>query len=135
MPKELIELMDQGLMPDFRGPDIRAILLGREDVSQEEMEELNLMKKLHENLPPTFVWGSYEDTVIPATDYIELADHYYKMNIPCELHLFGHGPHGVSLCDTSVKNEEEIENLSMNHCCLLYTSQSALTTSHRRKLI
>ena len=115
MPKELIELMDQGLMPDFRGPDIRAILLGREDVSQEEMEELNLMKKLHENLPPTFVWGSYEDTVIPATDYIELADHYYKMNIPCELHLFGHGPHGVSLCDTSVKNEEEIENLSMNH--------------------
>ena len=23
--------------------------------------------------------------------------------------------HGVSLCDTSVKNEEEIENLSMNH--------------------
>lgn len=115
MPQELIELMDQGLMPDFRGPDIRSILLGREDASVDEWESLNLMNKLHQKLPPTFIWGSYEDSVIPATDYIELADNYYKMGVPCELHLFGSGPHGVSLCDKSVKNEEEVEHLSMNH--------------------
>lgn len=115
LPPEIAELMDQGLMPDFRGPDIRSILLGKEDASEEEMESLNLMKKLHKDLPPTFIWGSYEDSVIPATDYIELADQYYKLGIPCELHLFGTGPHGVSLCDKTVKSEEEVENLSMHH--------------------
>lgn len=126
LPPELEKLMDLGLMPDFRGPDIRAILLGKEGASKEEMEGLNLMNHLHADLPPVFIWGSYEDTVIPATDYIELAQRLYQMNVPCELHLFGHGPHGVSLCDDSVKNENEIKDLSMNHwteLCLEWLEQ------------
>lgn len=126
LPPELEKLMDLGLMPDFRGPDIRAILLGKEDASKEEMENLNLMNHLKKDLPPTFVWGSYEDSVIPATDYIELAQKLYQMDVPCELHLFGHGPHGVSLCDKSVKSENEIKDLSMNHwteLCLEWLDQ------------
>lgn len=114
IPEEILELMEQGLMPDFRGPDIRSILLGKEGASEEELESLNLMNKLHKNLPPTFIWGSYEDTVIPASDYTGLAENLYRLDVPCELHMFGHGPHGVSLCDTTVKSREEVENLSMN---------------------
>ncbi len=112
---EIEALMDAGLMPDFRGPSIREILLGYENPSEEEKESLNLLPKLHKKLPPTFIWGSYEDSVIPATDYTELATRLYELGVPCELHLFGHGPHGVSLCDTSVKNAEDLEGLSMNH--------------------
>ena len=115
VPQELINLMDMGLMPDFRGPSIREILLGHENPSENEMESLNLMKKLHKDLPPTFIWGSYEDSVIKATDYTELASELFKIEVPCELHLFGHGPHGMSLCDTSVKSEEEIHDYSMDH--------------------
>ncbi len=126
IPQELIELMEQGLMPDFRGPDIRSILLGKEGASEEELESLNLMNKLHNCLPPTFIWGSCEDTVIPATDYIDLANNLYKLEVPCELHLFGHGPHGVSLCDSTVKNKDEIENVSMHYwtsLCLEWLEQ------------
>lgn len=114
LPEEIIHLMDAGLMPDFRGPNIREILLGHENPNEEEMESLNLMKKLHNQLPPVFIWGSYEDSVIPATDYTDIAHHLYELNVPCELHMFGHGPHGVSLCDESVKSKEELEGLSMN---------------------
>lgn len=126
MPEEMIRLIEKGLMPDFRGPNIRSILLGKEDATPEELEELNLLNKLHKNLPPVFVWGSYEDMVIPSTDYILLAEHLYQLDVPCELHLFGHGPHGVSLCDESVKNRNEIENLSMNYwtkLCLEWLKQ------------
>lgn len=113
IPPALIELMDKGLMPDFRGPNIKEILLGHEGVTEEEAEQLNLLNYLHESMPPTFIWGSYEDTVIPASDLTGLAAGLYKLGVPCELHMFGHGPHGVSLCDTSVKDPKSIEGLSM----------------------
>ncbi|MGB8453008.1 MAG: alpha/beta hydrolase [Anaerocolumna sp.] len=115
LPKELEELMDKGLMPDFRGPGIREILIGHENVSEKEAESLNLLKYLHGDLPPVFIWGSYEDSIIPATDLTMFATRLYELSVPCELHMFGSGPHGVSLCDTSVKNEEEIKGLSMNY--------------------
>ncbi len=119
-------LMEAGLMPDFRGPSIREILLGYENPSEEAMEGLNLLPKLHKNLPPTFIWGGYEDSVIPATDYTELAGRLYELEVPCELHLFGHGPHGMSLCDASVKNREDVDGLSMHYwtgLCLEWLKQ------------
>ena len=115
IPPGLIELMEQGLMPDFRGPGIREILLGKENISEEEGKRLNLLQYLHSKLPPVFLWGSYEDSVIPATDLTLLATRLYELEVPCELHLFGKGPHGVSLCDGTVKKEEEIRGLSMQY--------------------
>lgn len=126
MPKAIMELMDKGLMPDFRGPSIREILLGHEKPTEIETEKLNLMNKLHKGLPPTFIWGSYEDSIIPATDYTDLARNLYQLNVPCELHMFAHGPHGVSLCDEVVKSKQEVENLSMNYwtkLCLEWLKQ------------
>ncbi|GAB6109979.1 hypothetical protein JCM19376_39350 [Fusibacter bizertensis] len=58
--------------------------------------------------------------MIPATDYIDLSRALYRLKIPCELHLFSHGPHGMSLCDTSVKTEKEIADLSMNYWTELF---------------
>ena len=115
-----------GLLPDFRGPSIREILLGHENPTEEEKESLNLLPKVHKDLPPTFLWGSYEDSLILATDYLDLARKLYELSVPCELHLFGHGPHGVSLCDCSVKNPSEIAGLSMSHwtqLCLEWLEQ------------
>lgn len=126
IPKELIELMDLGLMPDFRGPNIREILLGKLNPSEDEMESLNLLDKIHNELPATFIWGSYEDSVIPASDYIDIAKKLYTLNVPCELHLFGHGPHGVSLCDSTVKNKEELADYSMDqwtNLCIKWLDQ------------
>ena len=126
LPPELEKLMDQGLMPDFRGPSIREILSGHTNISKEDAESLNLLNYLHRELPPVFLWGSYEDSIIPATDLTVLATRLYELGVPCELHMFGSGPHGVSLCDTTVKKEEEIKGLSMNYwttLCLKWLEQ------------
>jgi len=127
LPPEIAELMEQGLMPDFRGPGIREILLGYSNISKEDAESLNLLKHLHSNLPPVFLWGSYEDSIIPATDLTGLATSLYELGVPCELHMFGKGSHGLSLCDTTVKSEEEIKGLSMNYwttLCLKWLEQN-----------
>jgi acetyl esterase/lipase len=126
IPDELIKLMDMELMPDFRGPSIREILIGHENISDKEAESLNLLKYLHKDLPPVFIWGSYTDSIIPATDLTMLASRLYELGVPCELHLFGSGSHGLSLCDTTVKAEEEILGLSMNYwtaLCLKWLDQ------------
>ena len=126
IPDELIKLMDMELMPDFRGPSIREILIGHENISDKEAESLNLLKYLHKDLPPAFIWGSYTDSIIPATDLTMLASRLYELGVPCELHLFGNGSHGLSLCDTTVKAEEEILGLSMNYwtaLCLKWLDQ------------
>lgn len=115
IPPAVIELMDKGLIPDFRGPNIREILLGHEKVTEEEAETLNLLQYLHPKLPPVFIWGSYEDSIIPATDLTLLASRLYELKVPCELHMFARGPHGMSLCDLTVKNKEELKEYSMNY--------------------
>lgn len=113
IPPEVVELMDKGLIPDFRGPSIREILCGKEGASQEELESHNLLPSLHPKMPPVFAFGSYEDTVIKATDILQLASRLYVLKVPCEIHLYGKGPHGVSLCDETVKDKEEIHEYNM----------------------
>lgn len=113
LPKEVIELIEQGKLPDFRGPTIREILLGHENPTEEELESLNLLHYLRADLPPIFVFGSYRDTVILPSDLTSFASALVELKVPVELHLFANGSHGVSLCDETVKNKEEVSGLNM----------------------
>lgn len=112
-PPFLIELMEKGLMPDFRGPDIREILMGKENLTEDEKKSLNLLQYVNEDTPRTFIWGTYEDSVILPTDLLGLAGKLFENKVPCELHMFEKGPHGMSLGDATVKSEEQANSLSL----------------------
>ncbi len=114
VPPEILEKMRAGLIPSFEGPSIRQILLGKTECTEEEYESLNLLPRLHEDMPPVFVWGSYEDNLIPVTDLTGLASELSRLHVPCELHLYNHGPHGMSLADETVKDGEELRGLHLN---------------------
>jgi acetyl esterase/lipase len=49
--------------------------------------------------PPTFIFQTNEDTTVPA----ENAVYYYlalrRASVPCEMHIFEKGPHGVGLAN------------------------------------
>lgn len=115
LPQAVIDLIEAGKMPDFRGPTIREILLGKEKTSEKELESLNLLQYLRHDLPPIFAFGSYQDTIIQASDLTELARRLVELHVPIELHLFADGPHGVSLCDETVKSKDEIDELNMRY--------------------
>ncbi|QMV44018.1 alpha/beta hydrolase [Cohnella cholangitidis] len=125
-PSFLIELMEKGLMPDFRGPNIQEILMGKENLTDDEIDSLNLLQYLHDEMPQTFIWGTYEDMVIPATDLLGLAEQLYRRKVPCELHLFEKGQHGMSLGDESVKAGDQVGHLSLGtwfDLCLKWMKQ------------
>ncbi|ULO06545.1 alpha/beta hydrolase [Paenibacillus sp. 19GGS1-52] len=113
-PDFVIELMEKGLMPDMRGPSIREILKGKENLSDVEKDSLNLLHHIHGELPRTFIWGTYEDSVILPTDLFHLAEALFCNEVPCELHMFEKGSHGMSLSDETVKSPETIQHLHLS---------------------
>lgn len=113
IPPEILEKIKAGILPSFEGPTIRQILLGKTDCTEDEYESLNLLKKLHDKMPPVFVWGSCEDGLIPVTDLTSLAANLSALKVPCELHLYHHGPHGMSLADETVKDADELKGMHL----------------------
>jgi len=114
MPQSVLDLIEQGLMPDFRGPSVYEIQLGKINPSDDEIEQLNLLNKVNEYMPPVFIFGTYEDPVIPVSDLTDLAKKLSELKVECELHLFSKGTHGMSVANTSIFEYNEIRDLSLS---------------------
>lgn len=48
--------------------------------------------------PPAFVWHTLEDATVPVENSLNLAAAYARAGVPCELHVFPKGRHGLGLC-------------------------------------
>lgn len=62
-------------------------------------EELSLEHQVSADTPPTFLWHTNEDGLVPAENSLLLALEMRKHNIPVELHLYAKGGHGLALAD------------------------------------
>jgi len=71
-------------------------LLG-ENPSQELLEKLSAELQVDANTPPCFIWHTLEDGAVPAENSSQLAAAMRAAGVPCELHLFEHGGHGLGL--------------------------------------
>lgn len=71
-------------------------LLG-ENPLNEILEEMSLENQVSKDTPPTFIWHTLADTVVPVENTLLFANALRKQNIPFELHIYPHGPHGLSL--------------------------------------
>jgi acetyl esterase/lipase len=58
-----------------------------------------LSNELHvtKETPPCFVWSTQDDTVVPVQNSMMFAEALLKNGVPCELHIYQHGPHGQGL--------------------------------------
>lgn len=50
-----------------------------------------------ENTPPIFLWHTWDDTTVPIQNCLGFAAALADANIPCELHIYGRGTHGLGL--------------------------------------
>lgn len=48
------------------------------------------------DMPPTFLWMTRQD-VLGCTQYLKFTEKLYNAGVPFEMHIFGEGPHGMSL--------------------------------------
>ncbi len=70
-------------------------LLG-ENASAEEIAKMSLEKRVGEHTPPTFLWHTYKDAAVPVENSLLYAMALSKHKIPCEMHIYPKGPHGLS---------------------------------------
>lgn len=71
-------------------------LLGRHP-DPKLIEVLSNEKQVTAKTPPCFLVHGMDDQAVPVQNSIEFALACRKNHVPCELHLFEHGPHGFGL--------------------------------------
>lgn len=71
--------------------------LGSKEVSMEQLEEVSPARFVTQETPPTFLWATAEDEVVPVQHSIRMAHALADGGVPFELHIFEEGSHGLSL--------------------------------------
>ena len=60
-------------------------------------ERLSLETRVTEKTPPAFIWHTAEDAAVPWRNSAMMAEALYDKKVPCSLHIFPHGGHGMLL--------------------------------------
>lgn len=74
--------------------------------SEERLEEFSLEKHVGEQVPRTFIWHTYEDTMVPVENSLLFAMALRKNGISTEFHMYEKGDHGLSLARPHTDNME-----------------------------
>ncbi len=73
-------------------------LLGN-DPSQEELEFMSAQLHVTSRTPPTFIFSMTDDQSVPVQNSYMYAKACQESGVPCALHIFSHGSHGMALAD------------------------------------
>lgn len=74
------------------------LLLGL-DASAEQLAWASLENHVTADTPPVFLWQTITDELVPVENSILFARACRRAEVPCELHLFMEGMHGMSLAN------------------------------------
>ena len=77
-------------------------LSGHTPVTQEDRERFSLERHVTEKTPPTFLWHTAADKLVPVENSLCFAAALSAAKVPFELHVFPQGGHGMSTCTTEV---------------------------------
>ncbi|HXX92426.1 MAG TPA: alpha/beta hydrolase [Planctomycetota bacterium] len=72
-------------------------LLGDKVNDPELVEDLSCEKRVTEKTPPCFLVHTTNDTGVPPENSIDFYLALRKAKVPCELHIYERGPHGLGL--------------------------------------
>lgn len=65
-------------------------------------EKLSLEKHVTKDNPPTYIFATGNDEVVPVSNAMRYANALFKAGVFCELHIFPQGAHGYSTGDKEV---------------------------------
>ena len=71
-------------------------LLGK-DAPTELVQRMSSERHIDDKTPPTFLWHTTEDRVVPPENSVAYYLALKKHKVPCEMHLFEKGRHGIGL--------------------------------------
>jgi acetyl esterase/lipase len=85
------------LVPNVHGSS-RKFLLG-DDAPQELLVNLSDETQVNKDTPPTFLFATTDDGVVPVMNSVAFYTALVKAGVPAEMHLFQHGNHGAGLAE------------------------------------
>ena len=71
--------------------------LGTKTPSDELLEQVSPARNVTKLTPPTFLWATSADAMVPVQHSLRMAHALADCHVPFELHVFEEGPHGLSL--------------------------------------
>lgn len=77
-------------------------IFGTTEPTEADYAELDLTRHVRPELPRTFIWQTADDNVVRPQETLRLVSELMATGVPCEAHLFEHGPHGMSLADWTI---------------------------------
>ena len=98
-------------MPNIPGANFMLkLLMGKENVTDEDAERVNLLTKVTEKAPAMFLVATAED-MLTQFGALPLVNAYAAKGLTYEVHIFQHGPHGYSLAnDTCADGSSQVLN-------------------------
>ncbi len=81
-------------------------LFGTEDVDPALLLEASIPQQIGEHMPPTFLWHSYNDGLVPLQQSLDVLEALLRNKIPFETHIFEDGRHGISTADQSAADNK-----------------------------
>ena len=100
-------------------------LLGA-NATDEELRSLSNELHVTEDTPPAFLFHTGGDSVVPPQNSLAYAAACVSKGVPCELHLFQNGPHGVGMA---------LKDPAASHwpkLAITWMKQSGFLTSEKR---
>lgn len=71
--------------------------LGTKEPSDALLTKVSPALNVDENTPPTFLWATAADNLVPVQHSIRMAHALADHHIPFEMHIFEEGPHGLAV--------------------------------------
>lgn len=84
---------------------INLAYFGTAEPSEKDLRLASPVLNVNTDTPPTFLWATAEDEMVPVQNTIRMAHALADYNIPFEVHIFEHGQHGLSLADQASAGE------------------------------
>ncbi len=68
-----------------------------EQPSESELQFASIEENVKSDTPPTFLWHTMNDFVVPVENSLLYANACKKNNVPLEMHVYSKGRHGLSM--------------------------------------
>ena len=94
--------------PEYRHMGSFKNLLGTDEPTEAQLNEVSLEKCVDENSVPLFLMHTSNDQLVPVRNSLALAWAYSAAGKPFELHVYPDAPHGVALGNELTANGKEV---------------------------
>lgn len=80
-------------------------LLGVNVLTKEQEEAFSCDRRVTEKTPPAFLWHTAGDNAVPVANSLVYARALADYKIPCGLHIYPHGWHGLATADGETNDD------------------------------